>query len=44
MAKFLSLLIYLEQNNMTENFNHEALAGQLNTKFALVDAAEPFEL
>ena len=29
---------------MTENFNHEALAGQLNTKFALVDAAEPFEL
>lgn len=29
---------------MTENFNYETLAGQLNTKFALIDAAEPFEL
>ncbi len=29
---------------MSEIFNHEALAGQLNTKFALIDAAQPFEL
>ena len=29
---------------MTENFNYETFAGQLNTKFALIDAAQPFEL
>lgn len=29
---------------MSETFNHESLAGQLNTKFALADAAQPFEL
>lgn len=29
---------------MTENFNYETFAGQLNTKFALTDATEPFEL
>ncbi len=29
---------------MSEIFNYETLAGQLNTKFALTDAAEPFEL
>ena len=29
---------------MPEIFNYETLAGQLNTKFALTDAAEPFEL
>ncbi len=29
---------------MPEIFNYEALAGQLNTKFALPDADQPFEL
>lgn len=29
---------------MSENFNYETLAGQLNTKFALADAEHPFEL
>ena len=29
---------------MTENFNYETFAGQLNTKFALPDEAQPFEL
>jgi hypothetical protein len=29
---------------MSEIFNYETLAGQLNTKFALPDAAQPFEL
>ena len=29
---------------MTEIFNYETFAGQLNTKFALADAAQPFEL
>lgn len=29
---------------MTENFNYETFAGQLNTKFALPDAVQPFEL
>jgi hypothetical protein len=40
----LNLLIYLERNNMTETFNYETFAGQLNTKFALPDASQPFEL
>lgn len=29
---------------MPEIFNYEALVGQLNTKFSLIDAAEPIEL
>ena len=29
---------------MTENFNYETFAGQLNTKFALPDVNQPFEL
>jgi hypothetical protein len=29
---------------MSEIFDYEVLAGQLNTKFALIDAAQPFEL
>lgn len=29
---------------MSEIFNHEVLAGQLNTKFTLADAEQPFEL
>ncbi len=29
---------------MSEIFNHETLTGQLNTKFALIDAAQPLEL
>jgi hypothetical protein len=29
---------------MLETFNHEIFAAQLNTKFALADAPEPFEL
>ena len=29
---------------MPEILNYETLAGQLNTKFSLIDAAEPIEL
>ena len=29
---------------MTENLNYETFVGQLNTKFALNDAPQPFEL
>ena len=29
---------------MSETFNYEALAEQLNTKFSLSDAAQPFDL
>ena len=29
---------------MSEIFNHETLVGHLNTKFALIDTAQPFEL
>lgn len=29
---------------MSETLNYEILAEQLNTKFTLIDAAEPFEL
>lgn len=29
---------------MLKTFNYENLAGQLNTKFSLPDAAQPFEL